>query len=180
MSVMGNMMKTMINDMSLKEKEKMILVMMPEMMKKSDPHVMLPKMLEEVGSKASLYNVFCFISSFFKREKLKKTLGDRLNTITDENNDMIVLMRPMMIEMMKGMMPKMMKIMKPLIMEGMMKKIVKEKPEMKTHMQEIMLKVCPDMAAEIIPNHKQKQFVEDIIENIELKKLKKLKTNENN
>jgi hypothetical protein len=171
MSLMDNMMRAMIRNMSVKEKEEMMLTMMPEMMKKVDPKIMMPNMLKEVGQMITLYGVYEFISKLLKEAELKKALGEKLNALKEQMPSMLSKMRPMIIDMMKGFMPKMMSTMKPM-MEGMMKdgcfmkEIVKDKPEMKQNMGNMMSKMCPDMAGEVIPDEKRKQFVKDIYNNV--------------
>jgi hypothetical protein len=132
---------------------------------------MMPKMLKELGQIITLYGVFEFFSKLLKEAELKKALGDKLNGLKEKMPTMMSVMRPLMIDMMIGFMPKMMSFMKPM-MEGMMKdgcfmkEIVKDKPEMKEKMGNMMSKMCPDMAGEIIPDEKRKQFVVDIYDNV--------------
>lgn len=171
MSLMDNMMGAMIRNMSVKEKEEMMLTMMPEMMKKVDPKIMMPNMLKEVGQMITIYGVYEFISKLLKEDELKKALGKKLGALKEKMPAMMSMMRPMIIDKMKGFMPKMMSTMKPM-MEGMMKEgcfmkeIVKDKPEMKQNMGNMMSKMCPDIAGEVIPDEKRKQFVKDIYNNV--------------
>ena len=157
---MGNMMDSMINNMSPEEKEKMMLQMMPEMMKKADINILTANILEEMGKIISLYGVYSLIATIVKDPLLKEKFGDMLKSMKNKMPEMMLMMMPMMKELMtkimSGMIP---------MMSGMVKEMtemcecvmadMEDNFEMKKTMGEMMFAMCPEMAGKIIPEEKR-------------------------
>lgn len=171
---MVKMMKTMIKQMSVEEREEMMLQMMPEMMKKVDFKIMMPNMLETIGKMITLYSVYDAISRLFKDKELTELLKQKLNKLKDGLMSKMPDMMGMMIPLRQNFMPKMMGFMMPM-MKGMrreMKKtgkcmmtdMVENDEDMKTHMGEMMFDMCPQMAGKIIPKEKGAEFIEKMTE----------------
>lgn len=172
---MNKMMNSMIKGMSVEEREKMMLTMMPEMMKKVDPKIMMPIMLKKVGEMITLYSVYDLINKILKDEALKKGLGEKLKTMKDKMPAMMSKMGPMMMPMIKNFMPKMMSFMMPM-MSGMMSSckpgeggMMKNNPEMKEKMAECMQNMCPNCVESMypsIPEEKRAPFALSMIQTI--------------
>lgn len=164
MGLMGNMMDSMINNMSPEEKEKMMLQMMPEMMKKADINILTANMLEEMGKIITLYGVYSLIATIVKDPLLKEKFGDMLKSMKNKMPEMM----PMMMPMMKELMPKIMSGMMPM-MSGMVKEMtemcecvmadIEDNFEMKKTMGEMMFAMCPEMAGKVISEEKGTEFV---------------------
>ena len=164
MGLMGNMMDSMINNMSPEEKEKMMLKMMPEMMKKADINILTANILEEMGKIITLYGVYSLIATIVKDPLLKEKFGDMLKSMKNKMTEMMTEMMPMMMPMMKELMPKIMSGMIPM-MSGMVKEMtemcecvmadMEDNFEMKKTMGEMMFAMCPEMAGKIIPEEKR-------------------------
>ena len=161
---MDKMMDSMINKMSPEEKEKMMLKMMPEMMKKADINILTANILEEMGKIISLYGVYSLIATIVKDPLLKEKFGDMLKSMKNKMPEMM----PMMMPMMKELMPKIMSGMIPM-MSGMVKEMtemcecvmadMEDNFEMKKTMGEMMFAMCPEMAGKVISEEKGTEFV---------------------
>ncbi|MCH8234045.1 MAG: hypothetical protein IIB82_15570 [Bacteroidetes bacterium] len=161
---MDKMMDSMINKMSPEEKEKMMLQMMPEMMKKADINILTANILEEMGKIITLYGVYSLIATIVKDPLLKEKFGDMLKSMKNKMTEMMTEMMPMMMPMMKELMPKIMSGMIPM-MSGMVKEMtemcecvmadMEDNFEMKKTMGEMMFAMCPEMAGKIIPEEKR-------------------------
>lgn len=174
------MMNAMIRNMSVEEREEMMLQMMPEMMKRVDVKIMLPNTLKTLGKMISLYGVYELISKLLNEKELIRKLSDKLKELKEKMPDMMQKMMPMMKPFMKKFMPKMMGNMMPM-MSGMMKEMNKdgdcmmidmidEKPEMKERMSEMMFENCPRMAGKVIPEEKGEEFIEKMKETVLINK----------
>jgi hypothetical protein len=170
--MMKKMMNTMIRNMSVEEREEMMLTMMPEMMKRVDPKIMMPKMLRTVGDMITLSKVYDFIEKLIKDKELKKILDTKLNSIKENMSGMMSNMMPMMKLMMQGVMPKMMSFMMPMMQQMnkngdcIMTDMVEQNPEMMPAMGEMMFENCPKMAGKVIPAEKADDFIENVILNL--------------
>ena len=168
MGLMDKMMDSMINKMSPEEKEKMMLKMMPEMMKKADINILTANILEEMGKIITLYGVYSLIATIVKDPLLKEKFGDMLKSMKNKMTEMMTEMMPMMMPMMKELMPKIMSGMMPM-MSGMVKEMtemcecvmadIEDNFEMKKTMGEMMFAMCPEMAGKVISEEKGTEFV---------------------
>lgn len=162
--MINSMMNTMIRNMTKEDREKMILQMMPGMMKKADINILMPNMLEEIGKIIKLYSVYNLIATAATDPLLKEKFGDMLKSMKDSMHKMM----PMMMPMMKGLMPKMMSGMMPM-MAGMAKEMsemcecvmadMEGNSEVKKTMGEMMFEICPDVAGKVIAEEKGIDFV---------------------
>ena len=172
---MNKMMNSMIKGMSIEEREKMMLTMMPEMMKKVDLKIMIPKMLKKVGGMISLYNVYDLIYKIVKDEELTKGLAEKFKNLKEKMPAMMSRMMPMMMPMMKNFMPKMMSFMMPMMSEMMTSfkseggGMMKSNPELKEKMAECMQDMCPNCVDSMypsIPKEKRTPFALNMIQSI--------------
>jgi hypothetical protein len=161
--------------MSVEQREEMMLQMMPEMMKKVNPKIMMPNMLETFGKMITLYNVYILISKGIKDEELKEGLSDKLKGMKDKMPDMMPMMMPLMMSMMKNFMSKMMPMMMTMMPEMMKSRMGKDgemmcsSPEMKEKMSECMQNMCPHCVENIypaIPKEKRYDFALKMIQTI--------------
>jgi hypothetical protein len=165
------MMNAMIRGMTTEEREKMMLQMMPEMMKKADINILMANMLEEMGKIITLYGVYSLIATNVKDPLLKEKFGDMLKSMKEKMPEMMQMMMPIM----KELMPKIMSGMMPM-MSGMVKEMtemcecvmadMEDNPEMKKMMGEMMFAMCPEMAGIVIPEEKRPEFVKKMEKSI--------------
>jgi hypothetical protein len=158
------MMNAMIRGMTKEEREKMMLQMMPEMMKKADINVLMTNIMEEMGKMITLYSFYSLITKIVTDPLLKEKFGDMLKNMKEKMPEMM----PMMMPIMKELMPKIMSGMMPM-MSGMVKEMtemcecvmadMENNPEMKKMMGEMMFAMCPEMAGIVIPEEKGPVFV---------------------
>ncbi len=162
--MINSMMNAMIRDMTIEEREKMMLQMMPEMMKKADINILTLNMLEEMGKIITLYGVYSLIATIVKDPLLKEKFGDLLKSMKNKMPEMMPMMMPMMKELMSKIMSRMMPM-----MSGMVKEMtemcecvladMEDNPEMKKTMGEMMFAMCPEMAGKAIPEEKGTEFI---------------------
>ena len=162
--MMNSMMNAMIRDMTKEEREKMMLQMMPGMMKKPDINILIANMLEEMGKIITLYGVYSLMATIIKDPLLKEKFGNMLKSMKNKMPEMMQMMMPIM----KELMPKIMSGMMPM-MSGMVKEMtemcdcvmtdMENNPEMKKTMGEMMFAMCPEMAGKVIPSEKGAEFV---------------------
>ncbi len=158
------MMNAMIRDMTVEEREEMMLQLMPGMMKKADINILLANMLEEIGKIITLYSVYSLLATVLKDPLLKEKFGNMLKSMRDKMPKMM----PMMMPMMKELMPKIMSGMMPM-MSGRAKEMgeicecviadIGGNSEMKKTMGDMMYAMCPDMAGKVIAEEKAIEFV---------------------
>jgi predicted house-cleaning noncanonical NTP pyrophosphatase (MazG superfamily) len=168
--MMNKMMNSMISQMSVKEREEMMLQMMPEMMKKADVKIMIPNMLATFGKIITLYGLYDVISKMLKDNELAQLLKAKLIVIKESMTSKMPDMMGMMLPLMQNIMPKMMGFMEPMMlsMRMEMKKtgrcimtdMVEKNDKMKTHMGDMMFDMCPQMAGKVIPKEKGTEFIE--------------------
>ena len=168
--MMNAMMHAMIRNMSVDERENMMLEMMPEMMKQAELKPLMRNSLEIMGSAMSLYTVYRFIETAAKDRELREIVAGGLKGMMSKMQQMMPEMMPMMMPVMKSVMPKMMSFMMPM-MSGMMSDMarneedcimldmVDENPEMQEHMGGMMFDMCPKMAGKVMPKENSVEFV---------------------
>jgi hypothetical protein len=162
--MMNSMMNAMIRVMTKEERERMMLQMMPEMMKKTDLNILIANMLEDMGKIITLYGIYSLIATIVKDPLLQEKFGDILKSMKAKMPEIMTMMMPMM----KELMPKIMSGMMPM-MSGMVKEMteicecvmtdIEDNPEMKKTMGEMMFAVCPDMAGKVITEENGIEFV---------------------
>jgi hypothetical protein len=166
--MMNSMMNAMIRGMTKEEREKMMLQMMPEMMKKADINVLITNMMEEMGKMITLYSVYSLITKIVTDPSLKEKFGDMLKSMKEKMPEMMPVMMPIMDELMpkimSGMMPMMSGMVKEMTekIECMMIDMVDDDSEMKKMMGEMMFAMCPIMAGKVIPEEKGTEFVKQM------------------
>ena len=107
MGLMDRMMDGMIRNMSIQEKEEMMLKIMPVMMKDVDMLKMMPGMMSSMGELLNLTGIVTFIRKVLKDDQLKgqlEKLMDRLPQLSRKMQSMMADMRPALITLMSGMM----------------------------------------------------------------------------
>ncbi len=162
MGLMDRMMDRMIINMSVEEKEKMMLKMMPIMMEDIDINKMMPDMVNRMGRLITPTGVGVFINKAASDDGFKKELGESLNGLKERVPVLAEMMRDMMPVMMSfmsasGLMDRMMKtmgnimpVMMPMMRE-MMPVMMKEKmPEVMAENENVR-QLMPEMMMEIMP-----------------------------
>lgn len=171
--MMQKMMDSMIKSMPKEQREKIILEMMPEMMKKADFTSLTKNMTVTIGKMISLYTVYAFIDKLIKEKELTETLSYKLNELKGKLPEMMETMMPVMKPIMKKTMPKVMEAMLPIMAkmlgdakDCMMAEIADEHLNVKEQMGGMMAKKCPTMAGKVIPEDQRKLFVKEMIEKV--------------
>lgn len=151
-------MKSMIKNMSIEEREAMMLKMMPEMMKQADLKILFPNMLTTVGKSISLFGVYDCIIRILNNKKISTAVSDKVKELFSSMPTIMSNMMPLVGDMMKGFMPKMMPFMMPMMSEMMTSRkgemtVMMEscKPEMKKQMAGCMQKMMPHCVDQIFP-----------------------------
>ena len=158
MGLMDRMMDRMIGNMSVQEKEEMMLKMMPLMMKDVDMLKMLPGMMSSMGRFLNVTSIVTFIRQVLQDDELARQLEklmDHLPQLSRKMQSMMADMRPAISALMSGMMDfmavKVMPVMIPMMSE-MMPVMMKEKmPEVMVR-DETVKKFMSGMMMEIMPH----------------------------
>lgn len=174
MELMDKMMERMIKNMTIEEKENIMLKMMPMMMEDMDIKTMAPGMLAATGRLVTVTSVFDFIIKAKHDDELKDQLveiKDSLPALAEKIKPMMSMMMSAMPNMMSGMMSFMGNKIMPSIMpmmHKMMPVMMKEMPEimgkneiMKELMPSMMMAVMPDCVETMVPlveQDKQTEF----------------------
>jgi hypothetical protein len=162
MGMMDAMMNGMIKALPPEEREELMLKMMPEMMKGIDITKIMPDMLREVGQLPTLFSVYIFLSKAVKDEELKEILKEALLKIKEKMPEMMKMMQPVMQPLMEEkMMPAMLEFMSPMVpmmkdmMPAMLEKSMipklKERPEIKENMLEMMQAMFSHCSVNMVP-----------------------------
>jgi hypothetical protein len=104
---MDRMMDRMIGNMSVQEKEEMMLKMMPLMMKDVDMLKMMPGMMSGMGRLLNVTGIVTFIREVLKDDELKaqlEKLKDQLPQLSRKMQSMMAEIRPAISTLMSGMM----------------------------------------------------------------------------
>jgi len=158
MGLMDRMMDRMIRNMTVREKEEMMLKMMPLMMKDVDMLKMMPGMMYSMGRFLNVTGIVTFIRQVLKDDELKgqlEKLVDHLPQLSRKMQTMMAQMRPAVMTVMSGMMDfmagKVMPVMMPMMSE-MMPVMMKEKmPEIMVR-DETVKKFISGMMMDIMPH----------------------------
>jgi hypothetical protein len=155
---MNRMMDRMILNMSVQDREQMLLKMMPQMMKDVDMLKMMPGMMSGMGRLLNVTGVVTFIRQVLKDEEIKgqlEKLTERVPQLSRKMQSMMADMRPAMITLMSGMMDfmgdKVMPVMMPMMSE-MMPVMMKEKMPDVMARHETVKELVPRMMMEVLPH----------------------------
>ena len=158
MGLMDRMMDRMIQNMSIEEKEEMMLKMMPVMMKDVDMLKMMPGMMSSMGGLLNVTCIITFIRQVIGDDELKgqlEKLMDRLPQLSRKMQSMMADMRPALITLMSGMMDfmagKVMPVMMPMMSEMMPVMMKENMPEVMLR-NETVKEFMPKMMMEIMPH----------------------------
>lgn len=157
--MMDAMMNSMIKSMPAEVRERMLLQMMPEMMKQADLKKMVPNVLETTGKMVSLYDVFIFLKKAIEDDELTTGLSEKANGMADSMSEMMSMMMPLMMSFMHKMMPMMMKMM-PKMMESCMSGTSACSTEMVSCMQQMFPHCAEFMCSNTEPYKENTQALE--------------------
>lgn len=151
-------MKSMIKNMSVEEREAIMLNMMPQMMKRTDLKIMTPNMLKVLGENISLYGMYDLITKILKDENINSSIKTKAQELLNSMPSKMSGLMPVMFGFMKGFMPKMMSFMMPMMPE-MMSTCQSNMPEMmdscpaelKEQMAGCMKQMMPHCVDHILP-----------------------------
>ncbi len=147
MGLMDRMMDRMIINMSVAEKEDMMMRMMPIMMEGIDINKMMPDMMKEVGSIITLTGIYTLLQKALNDEELKQEFSEIVASLKEK--------MPGLIAMMQDMMPIMMSLMTETgIMDGMMKAMENVMPVMMPMMREMMPTMMNERMPKVMAQHK--------------------------
>jgi hypothetical protein len=147
MGIMDKMMDRMIVNMSVAEKEDMMLQMMPIMMEGVDINTMMPLMLKNVGSIITLAGIYTLLHKTLNDEELKQEFSEIVASLKEK--------MPELVEMMQDMMPMMMSMMTEIgLMDGMMNVMEKMMPVMMPMMREMMPTMMNERMPKVMAQHK--------------------------
>jgi hypothetical protein len=158
MGLMDRMMGRMIGNMSVQEKEEMMLKMMPLMMKDVDMLKMMPGMMSGMGWRLNVTDIVTFIRRVLKDDELKgqlEKIKDHLPQLSRKMQSMMADMRPAMSTLMSGMMDfmasKVMPVMMPMMSEIMPVMMKEKMPEVMVR-DETVKEFISEMMMEIMPH----------------------------
>lgn len=163
MGIMDKMMDRMIVNMSVAEKEDMMMQMMPLMMAGVDINTLMPIMLKDVGRIITLSGIYTLLHQALNDEELKQafseivaSLKEKLPELATMMRDMMPMMMAMMTEtgMMEGMtnlMANMMPLMMPVMREMMPTMMNERMPQIMARHKNVN-ELLPDMMVEIMPD----------------------------
>ena len=92
MGLMDRMMDSMIKNMSVEQKEEMMLKMMPTMMEGIDINKMMPDMMTAMGSLTTVTGIVVFISKALNDDELKEELGELLHVLREKMSELPEMM----------------------------------------------------------------------------------------
>ncbi len=147
MGLMDRMMDRMIINMSIAEKEDLMMQMMPIMMAGVEINTMMPIMLKEAGSIITLTGIYTLLQKALNDEELKQEFSEIVASLKEK--------MPGLIAMMQDMMPIMMSLMTETgIMDGMMKAMENVMPVMMPMMREMMPIMMNERMPKVMAQHK--------------------------
>ncbi len=159
MGLMDRMMDSMIKDMSVEEKEELMLKMMPIMTERIDINKMMPDMMTAMGRLITVTGIVVFISKALNDDELKGELGDLLNNLREK--------MPELAEMTHDAMPIIMSLMSETgMMDGMMNAMGKMMPVMMPMMREIAPMMMKEKMPEVMAEHENvREMMSDMMMN---------------
>jgi hypothetical protein len=186
MGLMDRMMDRMIVNMSVVEKENLMMQMMPAMMEGVDIKTVTPLMLNEVGSVITLSGIYNFLSKALNDGELKGEFGEIVDSLKEKVPELAKMMQDMMPMMMEtgimdglmGLMEKVMPVMMPMMREMMpimmnerMPKLMAQHKNVNELMPDMMIDIMPEcieMIAPEIEQGKRAAFLSRLAEKMEL------------
>lgn len=146
MGIMDKMMDRMIINMSVAEKEDLMMQMMPIMMAGVEINTVLPIMLKEVGGNITLTGIYTLLNKALNDEELKQEFSEIVASLKEK--------LPELAEMMQSMMPMMMSLMTETgLMDGMMNVMEKVMPAMMPMMREMMPTMMNERMPKLMAQH---------------------------
>lgn len=189
MGIMDKMMDRMIINMSVAEKEELMMKMMPIMMAGVDINTMMPIMLKDVGSIITLTGIYTFLHKALNDEELKQEFSEIVASLREKMPELAAMMQDMMpimmsimtetgimdgmMNVMENMMPVMMPMMRemmPTMMNERMPKIMAQHKNVNELMPDMMIDIMPDcieMIAPEIEQEKRATFLSRLAEKME-------------
>lgn len=147
MEILDKMIDRMIANMSVAEKEDMMIQMMPLMMEGVDINTMMPIMLKDVGRIITLTGIYTLLYKALADEELKQESGEIFDSLKEK--------MPELAEIMQDMMPMMMSMMTETgIMDGMMNLMASMMPVMMPMMREMMPTMMNERMPKLMAQHK--------------------------
>ncbi len=185
MGLMDRMMDRMITNMSVEEKEEIMLKMMPAMMERVDINKTMPGTMAAMGRLITVTGSVVFVGKVRNDGELKKELGELLTNLREKTPELARMMPMMMsfmseIGLMNTMMNKMarmMPVMMPMMREmmpTMMKKtmpgVMAENDDVRESMSEMMMQdIIPHCIDTMLPTfapEKSSEFLPQLAERI--------------
>ena len=146
MGLMDRMMDRMIINLSVTEKEDLMIQLMPVMTEDVEISKMIPIMLKEVGSAITLGGIYNLLHTALNDDELKQELGEVVDALKEK--------LPNLIEMTKDMMPTMMSVTAESgIMDGMMNLMERLMPLMMPMMREMMPIMMNERMPKLMAQH---------------------------
>jgi hypothetical protein len=184
LGLMDGMMDRMIKNMSVEEKEEMMLKMMPAMMERVDINKTVPGMMAAMGRLITATGSVVLISKALNDDELKEELGGLLINLREKSPrlaEMMPMMMAFMFEtglmdgMMKGMgkvMPVMMPMMRemmPVMIREKMPAVMAEHDDVREMVSDMMMNVIPHCVDTMVPMftpEKSSEFLPQLAENL--------------
>ena len=189
MGLMDRMMDRMIINMSVAEKEDMMMRMMPIMMAGVDINTMMPIMLKEIGSIITLTGIYTLLQKALNDEELKQEFSEIVASLKEKMPELIAMMQDMMpimmslmtetgimdrmMNVMENVMPVMMPMMRemmPTMMNERMPKVMAQHKNVNELMPDMMIDIMPEcieMIAPEIEQEKREAFLSRLAEKME-------------
>lgn len=190
MGLMDRMMDRMIVNLSVAQKEELMLQMMPAMMEGIEINRLVPGMLNEVGSAVNLSGTFNLLQTALNDEELRHEFGElaqavkeKLPALTEAMRDVMPLMTSVMADtglmdgvmgLMENVMPLMMPMMRemmPIMMNERMPELMAQHDNVNELMPAMMVDILPQCVEMITPQIEQEErtiFLSRLAEKIEL------------
>ncbi len=185
MGLMDRMMDRMIANMSIKEKEEMMLKMMPIMMSRIDVNKTVPGVMTAMGRLVTVTGTVIFINRVLNDEELKNEVGELVADLKEKLPEMTRITSAMISFMtetglMDGMtnkmgkvMPVMMPVMRevmPTMMKETMPRVMAESDDVRKSMSEMMMNVviphCIDTMLPTFAPEKSSEFLPELAERV--------------
>ena len=146
MGLMDRMMDRMINNMSVPEKEDLMLKMMPAMMELIDISKTMPEALAALGRLTTLTGIAVLINKALNDDELKEEIGELLSSLREK--------KPELAEVTHDIMPATMSFMSESgLMDGMMNTMGKMMPVMMPAMREMAPIMMREKMPEVMAEH---------------------------
>ncbi len=190
MGLVDRMMDRMIINMSIAEKEDLMMQMMPIMMAGVEINTMIPIMLKEAGSIITLTGIYTLLQKALNDEELKQEFSEIVASLKEKMPELIAMMQDMMpimmslmtetgimdgmmnvMENMMAVMMPMMREMMPTMMNERMPKIMAQHKNVNELMPDMMIDIMPECIEMITPEieqEKREAFLSRLAEKMEL------------